>query len=77
MLAATALMGLWTTAGERRARAENKDDHLMEPGLPFFSPVLQGAQDAAQQKEADVDIQYANKDQVTRTTSPRPHRQQG
>lgn len=34
------------------------------PGVPFFNPVIQGAQDAAKEQGIDLDIQYANNDQV-------------
>ena len=35
------------------------------PGLPFFNPLLQGANDAAAEQNVDLDIQYGNSDQVT------------
>jgi len=34
------------------------------PGVPFFNPLIKGAQDAAKQEDVDLDIQYANNDQV-------------
>ena len=34
------------------------------PGVPFFNPLIKGAQDAAKQADVDLDIQYANNDQV-------------
>jgi simple sugar transport system substrate-binding protein len=34
------------------------------PGVPFFNPLLQGAKDAAKQADVNLDIQYANNDQV-------------
>ena len=34
------------------------------PGVPFFNPLIQGARDAAQQDGVDLDIQYANNDQI-------------
>jgi simple sugar transport system substrate-binding protein len=34
------------------------------PGVPFFNPLIKGAQDAAKQQDVDLDIQYANNDQV-------------
>src|ERR1700689_4378094 len=34
------------------------------PGVPFFNPLLQGAKDAAKATSVDLDIQYADNDQV-------------
>jgi simple sugar transport system substrate-binding protein len=34
------------------------------PGVPFFNPLLQGAKDAAKAAGVDLDIQYADNDQV-------------
>ena len=34
------------------------------PGVPFFNPLIKGAQDAAKEADVDLDIQYANNDQV-------------
>src|ERR1700722_7400681 len=34
------------------------------PGVPFFNPLLQGAKDAAKAASVDLDIQYADNDQV-------------
>lgn len=34
------------------------------PGVPFFNPLIKGAQDAAKQADVDLNIQYANNDQV-------------
>ena len=35
------------------------------PGVPFFNPLIQGAQDAARLEGVDLDIQYGNNDQIT------------
>jgi simple sugar transport system substrate-binding protein len=34
------------------------------PGVPFWNPLLQGAQDAAKAANVDLDVQYADNDQV-------------
>ena len=34
------------------------------PGVPFFNPLIKGAQDAAKQADVALNIQYANNDQV-------------
>jgi simple sugar transport system substrate-binding protein len=34
------------------------------PGVPFFNPLIKGAEDAAKEADVDLNIQYANNDQV-------------
>jgi simple sugar transport system substrate-binding protein len=63
MLAAVAAIACGATAG-------NADQPKITmiiytaPGVPFFNPLIKGAQDAAKQADVDLNIQYANNDQV-------------
>ena len=42
------------------------------PGIPFFNPLIKGAQDAAKEADVDLDIQYATTIRSCKTTSFRP-----
>jgi simple sugar transport system substrate-binding protein len=63
MLAAIAALACGATAA---AAAQLKISMIIytAPGVPFFNPLIKGAQDAAKQADVDLDIQYANNDQV-------------
>jgi simple sugar transport system substrate-binding protein len=63
MLAAIAALACGATAA---SAAQPKISMIIytAPGVPFFNPLIKGAQDAAKEADVDLDIQYANNDQV-------------
>jgi simple sugar transport system substrate-binding protein len=66
LLFSAALLGA-ASAGVATAAEQPKITMIIytAPGVPFFNPVIQGAQDAAKLEGVDLDIQYGNNDQIT------------
>jgi ABC-type sugar transport system substrate-binding protein len=67
MVAAALLVGASLVSAPALAQSKPKITMIIytTPGQPFFNPVLQGAKDAAAEQDVNLDIQYANNDQVT------------
>jgi simple sugar transport system substrate-binding protein len=66
-MVAAALIGASLASAQAVAESKPKITLIIysKPGLPFFNPLLRGANDAAREQAVDLDIQYGNGDQVT------------
>jgi simple sugar transport system substrate-binding protein len=63
LLSALFIGSIWTLPASAADKPKVTMIIYTAPGVPFFNPVIKGAEDAAAQANVDLDIQYGNNDQ--------------